>query len=105
MILENTWKLKERKNGISVIEVSSTIESNTEAEPIEIDSLKIMCKLSGQQKGMVEIQESTGLIKHGQLTQEFFGEVRVEGAPQTTKPRSWPIKVKSQTSFEMLELE
>lgn len=105
MILENTWKLKERQNGISVIEVSSKIESNTEAEPIEIDSMKIIYKLSGQQKGTVEIQESNGLTKHGQLTQEFSGEVRVEGAPQMAKPQSWPIKVKGQISFEMLELE
>jgi hypothetical protein len=103
MVLENTWKLKERKNGISVIEVSSTIESNTEAEPIKIDSMKISYKLSGWQKGTMEVQEATGLTKQGQLNQEFSGELRVEGAPQTSKVQTWPIKVESRISFELLE--
>ncbi|MCK4330156.1 hypothetical protein KAX02_09965 [candidate division WOR-3 bacterium] len=100
VILDNTWTLKARKDGLAIIEVRSVVEPNEEAPPIDMGIMKINYKLSGEQKGTMEIQEVTGWPVQGELTQKFSGQVEMEGATQLGASMSWPISIESVIRFE-----
>lgn len=100
MILDNTWTLKARKDGLAIIEVRSVVEPNEEAPPIDMGIMKINYKLSGEQKGTMEIQEITGWPVQGELTQKFSGQVEMEGATQLGASMSWPVSIESVIRFE-----
>ncbi len=100
MILDNTWTLKARKDGLAIIEVRSVVEPNEEAPPIDMGIMKINYKLSGEQKGTMEIQEITGWPVQGELTQKFSGQVEMEGATQLGASMSWPVSMESVIRFE-----
>ena len=100
MILDNTWTLKASKDGLAIIEVRSVVEPNEEAPPIDMGIMKINYKLSGEQKGTMEIQEITGWPVQGELTQKFSGQVEMEGATQLGASMSWPVSIESVIRFE-----
>ncbi len=100
MILDNTWTLKARKDGLTIIEVRSVVKPNEEAPPIDMGIMKLNYELSGEQKGTMEIQEVTGWLVQGELTQKFSGQVEMEGATQLGASMSWPISIESVIRFE-----
>jgi hypothetical protein len=102
-ILDNTWTLKTRKDGVSIIEVSSKISANPKAAPIVMGTMKLSYDISGKQKGTMELQEATGWIRRAESTQEFSGRVKMEDASQMPEGMSWPISVKSVITLVPLE--
>ena len=62
--------------------------------------MKLNYKLSGEQKGTMEIQEVTGWPVQGELTQKFSGQVDMEGATQLGASMSWPVSIESVIRFE-----
>lgn len=70
MLLDSKWTLKERKNGIAVIEVASTIKPNPQAKPVEMgQGITSSSEFTGYQQGIIVIQESTGLIIKSKINQ------------------------------------
>lgn len=90
MVLDNNYRLKERKNGITVLEVRSRIKPSS--VPIKMGSVKLSYDISGTQKGSVKLQESTGWIIHGKLSQQLSGQAKVED-PKLSRPLFFPISV------------
>lgn len=83
MILSNIWTLKERKNGVAVIEVVSTIKPNLEAKPSKVGNERVSFRFSGKQQGVIEIQESTGLKIRSEVNQQMSGKITTarQGVP------------------------
>jgi hypothetical protein len=103
MTLENEWILKDRKNGVSFIEVKSNIKSNPNAEPMEMGSTKIRYELSGKQQGLIEIEESTGRLIHSKINQEISGQIKVKVAGQQSQEMPIPVKIDGIVTCEMTE--
>lgn len=104
MIMENTWTLKGRKDGVAAIEVVSVIKPNPEAKPIDIGTMKMSYQLSGKQQGLIEMQESTGRMIHTKLNQEMSGQVTVKNTATPDAPDMViPMKTKAIISIEMTE--
>jgi len=100
MILDNTWTLKDRKGGVAIIEVSSTVNPNPEAAPIEMGTMRLSYDISGEQEGTIELQEATGWTTRAKFTQNFSGLVKIGGTPQMPEGMSWPISIDSVVSYE-----
>ncbi len=101
MTLENEWILKDRKNGVSFIEVKSNIKSNPNAEPMEMGSTKVRYELSGKQQGMIEIEESTGRLIRSKTNQEISGQIKVKVAGQQSQEMPIPVKIDGIVTCEM----
>jgi len=99
MIVENKWRLKERKNNVATIEVSSTIEPNPKAAPMDMGMMKMSYQFSGKQHGLMYMDETTGLIMGSKLNQQMSGEVKMSGAQTMTTP----MKVDGVITMEMTE--
>jgi len=103
MTVENTWMLKERKNGISFIEVKSDIKPNPAAKPLGMGSTKVSYELSGKQQGQIEIEESTGQLLRSKLNQEVSGQITMEVAGQVSQQPPIPMNIKGVVTVEMTE--
>jgi len=92
--------LRERKNGVAIIEVASTIKPNPQAKPTEMGSpgMTSSSEFSGNQKGIIEIQESTGLIIKSKITQQMSGQNTITrpGVPDKVTP----MEIKGVISME-----
>lgn len=103
IIVENIWTLKERKNGIAIIENNSNIKTDPNAKPTVRDGTKTSYTLSGKQKGLMEEVESTGLIRDSSLNLEMMGELRVETESDETAVKLIPMKIQNVATFQMTE--
>ncbi|MHC4313547.1 MAG: DUF6263 family protein [Planctomycetota bacterium] len=101
MTVENEWILKDRKNGVSFIEVKSNIKSNPNAEPMEMGTTKIRYELSGKQQGLIEIEESTGRLIRSKTNQEISGQIKVGIAGQQSQETYIPVKIDGIVTSEM----
>jgi uncharacterized membrane protein YgcG len=90
MILDSKWTLKERRNGVAIIEVVSTVKPNPEAKPVEIGSSEVTssAEFTGNQQGLIEMQESTGLIIRSKINQQISGQNKITrpGVPDKITP-------------------
>jgi len=101
MILESKWTLKERKNGVAVIEVASTIKPNPQAKPTEMgQGITSSSEFTGNQQGLIEMQESTGLIIRSKINQQMSGQNKITrpGVSDTVTPMEITGVVSMETS-------
>lgn len=101
MTLENEWILKDRSDGVSFIEVKSSIKSNPEAAPVVMGSTKISYDLSGKQQGQIELEESTGILIRSRINQDISGQIKVEVPGQQSQGQPIPVKIDSVVTCEM----
>lgn len=86
LIVQSKWTLKQRQAGTATIDLVSTVEPNPQAPPRDVGAAKISSQFSGKQQGLIQLDESTGLIVHNRLEQELSGETKVLGPQQMTIP-------------------
>jgi len=101
MTLENEWTLKDRKDGVSFIEVKSNIKSNPEGGSVEVGTAKVSYNLSGKQQGMIELEESTGRIIRSRINQDISGQIKLEVPGQQTQQTPIPVRINSIVTCEM----
>lgn len=93
MALDTTWTLKARKNGVATVETRSDIQTNPEAEPLEIAGISIAYELSGEQSGTMEMDEKTGWLVSARMKQDLAGQISAMGM-------TWPMTIVSDIRFE-----
>jgi hypothetical protein len=104
MILENAWTLKDRRDGMAIIDLRSSVKPNPEAPPLEMGPMKIRYALSGEQTGIIEIDEATGWTVRGKLTQHFSGDMTMEAGPDAPQaPGPIPMSIDSVITLEPFE--
>jgi len=92
MILDTTWTFKERKNGTIILKVKSDIEPIKGTSGVEFGSTKLQYELSGSQKGMMELDESSGWTVKAWIDQKVKGKVMMQNL-------SWPIEIISEINL------
>ena len=90
MIIDNTTTLTARDNGVAHLKIHSDIKPNSGAPPMKIGDFTMAYKMSGEQNGTLTVDEATGWMKRGVITQNFTGNITMSGAQAMT----WPITIK-----------
>lgn len=101
MSLENEWTLKDRKGGISFIDVKSNLKSNPKAEPMGMGTAKVSYDMSGKQQGTIELDESTGRLIRSRINQDISGQIKVEVPGQQTQQPPIPVRINSIVTCEV----
>ncbi len=104
-IVETTWLVKEVKDGVVVVEVGIVVKSNPKAEPVDVRGVKMRREISGTGTGLIEIEESSGMIIHSEVTQETKEQMRVvPGGPIRRRESTTElVKTHRVVTFEMSE--
>jgi len=90
MIVESVCTLLSREDGIADIDLVSTIRSNPNSEDIDMGMFSLRYDIEGSQKGLIELDEESGLPVKSDIGQDFTGTVSVSGATDLQED-NWPI--------------
>ncbi len=96
ILLETSYSLKDLKSGVATIDVSSTIQSATDAN-MDLQGLGISYQLSGTQVGTIQVRLSTGWIAKASMQQSISGTI---GAKIGDQELSWPMSIETQIEEE-----
>jgi hypothetical protein len=96
ILLDTSYTLKDLKGGIATIDVSSTIQSATDAS-MDVQGLGISYQLSGMQTGTIQVRLDTGWIAKASMQQSISGTI---GAKIGDQELSWPMSIETQIEEE-----
>lgn len=99
--LENTWTLRDRRDGVAVIDVATSISSGS--DPVtRVGTMTMRHDLAGQQSGTIEIEEASGWPLRTRTESTFAGTMTMEGIPGNAEGLTTPISVHSIVTVERL---
>jgi hypothetical protein len=103
IVLENVYKFKAQRGHNLIIEVYSKIKPNPAAAPAKRGPILLKYILQGEQKGTIQIKETTGWISSAKVNQQLSGKVSMQVASLPKIPH-WPISMKSVDVLESQEI-
>jgi len=90
MRVESVCTLLSREDSIADIDLVSTIGSNPNSEDIDMGMFTLRYDIEGSQKGLINLDEESGLPVKSDIGQKFTGTVSVSGANDLEED-NWPI--------------
>ncbi len=102
-IVENTWTLKSRKDGVATIDVISKVKPDPDGKPVDMGVVKLTYKLSGEMSGSTKVKESTGWAVSSKIKQKISGTVKMESPAMGEEGMSFPISIDSTITIESVE--
>jgi len=81
MTLDQTYTLKERKNGQAIIAVTGTAKTDPTEEGLEFQGMQISYNLAGPITGTIVVDEATGWAISSDVTPNLSGKMTVKGSP------------------------
>jgi hypothetical protein len=105
MVVEKTFRLKEHKDGVAVIDVNVVIKPNPQPQPVQMGEMTVRWEASGRGQGSIEVDESTGRIIRGQVMRDWVEDAKVVSAGAMRRPEGPVASSRTQvvTTFEMSE--
>lgn len=101
--VDATYTLRERRDGVAFVDVVSTVESTPGVEGMEMAGATLKFNLSGDQSGTIEIGESDGWVVRTRLSQEFSGQVEIDGGEAAGQTMTWPILITGSMNLEQID--
>ena len=105
MILETTYTLAARKDGLATLAVRGAIRSDPESPDLEIGPMKLRVDLNGAQTGTTQVDEKTGWTMHSEVAQEVTGEMKMAGMPDAPDDSVAPITLRGTIVLEVKKKE
>ncbi len=103
VVIHNTWRLKGIKNGKVYLDVNSKIKPNSEASVTQM-GMEMTYDVSGDQKGSMVLDESTGWLREAELKQQFEGKIVVSGAMYgEAQTMEYPVSISGSSTIETIE--
>ena len=101
-IIKSKYTLRNRQNGISTIEVQSTVEPNPDAQakPMDFGAANLSYEITGTTEGAIQVEESSGWTISGKYTQKMSGVMKMENTTQPSRNMSIHITIESTTTIE-----
>ncbi|MFH1371146.1 MAG: DUF6263 family protein [Planctomycetota bacterium] len=102
---ERTFRLKECRDDVAVVDVNVVVASDANAGPISIGQMKAKSEVSGLGTGQIEIEQSTGRIINSALTQNIVAKITFlpEGVIRRPPPPPAPTRTHIVTTFQMVK--
>jgi len=103
VVTKKKWTLKDRKDGIGIIELNSIAKSDPNTGLLDSGGTARRYEMLGEGHGLIKIKESTGQIIHSEFTQDISGTVTVQNKAEIDNVVSMPVKIYSTITFTMSE--
>ncbi len=100
IIVETTYTLAGRDDGVATIEIEATMKPNPDAEPISMGPMTMRYELEGTQEGTLKIDEATGWYVEGTMDQDLKGQLVMSGIPGQEGELPIPMTIKSTITFK-----
>ena len=94
LLMDTIFTLKTRHDGIASVAVKATAASNSEAPPVDLGQAKLTYDFTGEQTGVIDVNESTGWLRAADFDQTLTGSLKLqspnaplESVPATVRTR------------------
>lgn len=103
LIMENTMTLTKREGGVATISIKTTLNTNPHAAPLKIGPVETSYQdLSGTQLAELQIDEKTGWIVKGTVTQDFKGHMSMKIDQLGFQQNAIPITCHTDMTYELI---
>jgi hypothetical protein len=102
VVLDTTYTLKERKDGVATIE-SVAVGNFEPGENGEMMGMKMDINLKGGQTGTLSVDEATGWTVRSQVKQDFAGAIMVSSPDNADMNLSIPMTMTMQITTEPVQ--
>jgi hypothetical protein len=103
MTFHHTWRLKRIEDGKVYIEMKSKIEPNAEARVSQM-GMEMTYDISGEQKGTLVLDESSGWLSESEIKQNFKGKIVISSGPYGQKETmEYPVAMSGTSTIETIE--
>ena len=100
MIINSTFTLTERKKNVATITVISSINTDDSTSFVKMGKILMSYNLKGEQKGNLKIDELTGMISGGSLTQDVKGSMTINSdIDKLSSKQEIPMSIQSKIEF------
>lgn len=94
---ESKYTLKESKDGMSEIMVDSKVKTKEDAKPLILENIKISYEIEGTQKGILNVDEESGITKHVEMTHAYSGKIKFTSEDPNIGAQIFPMSVEGRT--------
>ena len=106
MDVDTTYVLKERKDGVALMDVISKMDMGDDnSKLIEMNGMKINMQMTGGMQGDMEVDEATGWMLRSKTDMRFSGVMKIGGSPQMPDGMSVPMSIVGTVTVEPLEIK
>jgi hypothetical protein len=102
-VVNNTWKLTDRKAGISSLEGKSSMKSKEKASPQVINGIPVTYNITGESQISSKVNEKTGWVIESATNQDITGEMVADLTSQGSGVQKIPIKINSKITTTGIE--
>lgn len=102
VVIEGTYTLKGRADGVARIEMKAMIAPNDAAGPVDLGTGKMSYELKGAQSGTAEVDEATGWTRSLVTEQAVAGSIRFQGGGGVREVTN-PISIKEKVIMEAVK--
>ena len=92
--MEADYRLVERRGGVAVLDVDSRVTTPDDAEPLLMGPMKVRFRISGTQKGRMEVEESSGWPLSAAMDQVLEGTIESAAAGPGDQGGMPPVPMK-----------
>ena len=104
--LSITYILKDRKNGVAVVEFISKMDmGDKDSVLMNMQGQQVNVQFSGTMSGASEINEVTGWMPKSSATQKFTGAIKISPSQQMPEGMTIPMTMESTIAIEPMELK
>jgi len=93
--IANTYTLKERKNGVAIVDVSSKMDFGEKDAPIDTGPVKINMEMTGRVRGTSQIDEASGWMIRSKMKMQLSGEIKIIPNEQMPEGMTVPMTIDS----------
>lgn len=105
MIIEKNFTLKERNNGVAIIETKATVKSNESAPPMNLGTASVQYTLTGTYEGTLDLDEKTGMTLKSTIFLKISGNLLMTLSSKSDQSYTFPIKIDSVSTSELSEVK
>lgn len=101
--IDNTYTLKESKNGVAIVDISSMMDLGENGASIEIGPMKMNMEMTGSVQGTSEINEASGWMIRSKMKMQLAGQMSIAPNEQMTEGMTVPMSIESVITIEPIE--
>lgn len=101
--IDNTYTLKERKNGVAIVDISSKMNLGEKGASIDMGPMKMNMEMKGSYQGTSEINEANGWMIRSKMNMQLAGQVKIAPNEQMPEGMTVPMSIESVITIEPIE--
>lgn len=98
--IDNTYTLKERKNGVAIVDISSMMDLGEKDASIDMGPMKMNMEMTGSVHGTSEINEASGWMIRSKMKMQLAGQMSIAPNEQMPEGITVPMSIESVITIE-----